>query len=68
MRKVFSLKQKGKYPKDNVCFDEVITIKNQMTQVYFIRRSYFLEKLGIYSNTLILSSKNIKIRADNFEV
>jgi hypothetical protein len=67
MRKVF-LKTKGKYPRDIVCFDEVITIKNQMTQVYFIRRSYFLEKLAIYSNTLILSSKNIKIRADNFEV
>jgi hypothetical protein len=29
MRKVFSLKQKGKYPKDNVCFDEVITIKTK---------------------------------------
>jgi hypothetical protein len=51
MRNVFSTKQKGKYPKDNVYFDEVITIKKQMMQVYFIRRSYFLEKLGIYSNT-----------------
>ena len=29
MRKVFSLKQKGKYSKDNVCFDEVITIKTK---------------------------------------
>jgi len=29
MGKVFSLKQKGKYPKDNVSFDEIITIKTK---------------------------------------
>ena len=35
MRKVFSLKQKGKYPKDNVCFDEVVTIKPNDAGVFY---------------------------------
>ena len=64
----FFFKTKRKIPKRYCMFWRSHNDKNQMTQVYFIRRSYFLEKLGIYSNTLILSSKNIKIRADNFEV
>jgi hypothetical protein len=67
----FFFKTKRKIPKRYCMFWRSHNDKNQMTQVYFIRRSYFLEKLGMYSNTLIyfnLSSKNIKIRADNLEV